>query len=79
MTDKTTRSEILTGGSVGGTIYAGLGGGISTSVSGEYMGEVLVFKYGVGTPQVGVGDDVAEETPEESVPVLIRYLLTEKK
>lgn len=78
LNDKKTRSEILTGGSVGGSIYTGLGGGISTAVSGDYMGEVFVFKYGVGTPQAGVGYDVAEERSEESVPVLIRYLLKEK-
>ena len=78
LNDKKTRSEILSGGSVGGTVYAGLGGGVSTPVSGEYLGKVLVFKYGVGTPQVGIGYDVAEETPEESVPISIRYLLRGK-
>lgn len=30
-------------------------------------------------PQVGGGWDVAEETSEERVPALIRYLLKEKK
>lgn len=79
LSNQKTRSKILAGGSIGGTIYAGLGGGVSTPISDEYMGEVLVFKYGIGTPQAGVGYDVAEETPEESVPVLIRYLLKEKK
>ena len=78
LNDEKTRSEILSGGSVGGTVYAGLGGGVSTPVSGEYLGKVLVFKYGVGTPQVGIGYDVAEETPEESVPISIRYLLRGK-
>ena len=73
------RSDILSGGSVGGTAYAGIGGGVSTPISGKYAGEVLVFKYGVGTPQVGGGWDVAEETSEERVPALIRYLLKEKK
>ena len=73
------RSDILSGGSVGGTAYAGIGGGVSTPISGKYAGDVLVFKYGVGTPQVGVGWDVAEETSEERVPALIRYLLKEKK
>ncbi len=79
LNDKKTRSDILSGGSIGGTAYAGIGGGVSTPVSGKYAGEVLVFKYGVGTPQVGGGWDVAEETSEESVPALIRYLLKEKK
>ena len=74
-----TRSDILSGGSIGGTAYAGIGGGISTPTSGKYAGEVLVFKYGVGTPQVGGGWDVAEATSEESVPALIRYLLKENK
>ena len=78
LNDEKTRSEILSGGSVGGTVYAGLGGGVSTPVSGEYLGKVLVSKYGVGTPQVGIGYDVAEETPEESVPISIRYLLRGK-
>ena len=78
LNDEKKRSEILSGGSVGGTVYAGLGGGVSTPVSGEYLGKVLVFKYGVGTPQVGIGCDVAEETPEESVPISIRYLLRGK-
>ena len=73
------RSDILSGGSVGGTAYAGIGGGVSTPISGKYTGDVLVFKYGVGTPQVGGGWDVAEETSEERVPALIRYLLKEKK
>ena len=73
------RSDILSGGSVGGTAYAGIGGGVSTPISGKYAGEVLVFKYGVGTPQVGGGWDVAEETSEERVPALIRYLLKENK
>ena len=73
------RSDILSGGSVGGTAYAGIGGGVSTPISGKYAGDVLVFKYGVGTPQVGGGWDVAEETSEERVPALIRYLLKEKK
>lgn len=50
----------------------------SIPVSGEYLGKVLVSKYGVGTPQVGIGCDVAEETPEESVPISIRYLLRGK-
>lgn len=50
----------------------------SIPVSGEYLGKVLVSKYGVGTPQVGIGYDVAEETPEESVPISIRYLLRGK-
>ncbi len=77
--NKKTRSDILSGGSIGGTAYAGIGGGISTPTSGKYAGEVLVFKYGVGTPQVGGGWDVAEETSEERVPALIRYLLKEKK
>ena len=77
--NKKTRSDILSGGSIGGTAYAGIGGGISTPISGKYAGEVLVFKYGVGTPQVGGGWDVAEETSEERVPALIRYLLKEKK
>ena len=77
--NKKTRSDILSGGSIGGTAYAGIGGGISTPTSGKYAGEVLVFKYGVGTPQVGGGWDVAEETSEEHVPALIRYLLKEKK
>jgi len=77
--NKKTRSDILSGGSIGGTAYAGIGGGISTPISGKYAGEVLVFKYGVGTPQVGGGWDVAEEASEERVPALIRYLLKEKK
>ncbi len=77
--NKKTRSDILSGGSIGGTAYAGIGGGISTPISGKYAGDVLVFKYGVGTPQVGGGWDVAEETSEERVPALIRYLLKEKK
>ena len=65
--------------SISSADYAGIGGGVSTLISGKYTGDVLVFKYGVGTPQVGGGWDVAEETSEERVPALIRYLLKEKK
>ena len=69
------RKDILSGGSIGVTGYAGVGGGVSTPVSGDFVGEVLIFKYGVGTPQVSAGYDVAEEAPEENIPVWIRYLL----
>ena len=73
--ERRIRNNILSGGSIGVTGYAGLGGGVSTPVSGDFVGEVLIFKYGVGTPQVSAGYDVAEEAPEENIPVWIRYLL----
>ena len=56
--DSQTRENILSGRSVGGSIYAGLGGGISTPYN-ELFGKVFVLKYGVGTPQVGDGFDFA--------------------
>ena len=56
--DSKTREDILSGRSVGGSIYAGLGGGISTPYN-ELFGKVFVLKYGVGTPQVGDGFDFA--------------------
>ena len=73
--DGKIRDNILSGGSIGATGYAGLGGGVSTPVSGDFVGEALILKYGVGTPQVSAGYDVAEEAPEENIPVWIRYLL----
>ena len=47
--------EILTGISVGLTAYAGVGGGLSAPVGGEYQGRAVILKRGFGSPQIGVG------------------------
>ena len=46
---------ILSGESVGITVYAGVGGGVSVPTDGDYAGKVLILKRGFGTPQVGIG------------------------
>ena len=73
------RHDIFTGSSVGVTAYAGIGGGISTPLASDYQGKVFLIKYGSGTPQIGASYDVADEIPEDDVPIWIRLLLKKEK
>lgn len=52
------------GNSVGGSIYLGLGGGVSTPL-GDTFGKIWVYKYGVGLPQVGVSVDHSDPVNDE--------------
>ena len=58
--DDATIINILRGESIGITVYAGVGGGLSTPVDSKYQGKVLILKRGFGTPQIGIGGGVTE-------------------
>ena len=47
------RKDILSGLSVGGTLYAGIGGGFMIPLESKYNGRVSVYVMGIGTPQAG--------------------------
>ena len=57
------REDIFSGRSIGGNVYIGFGVGGFTPINKQF-GTVWVLKYGVGTPQIGVGVD---ETISENV------------
>ena len=57
------REDIFSGRSIGGNVYIGFGAGGFTPINKQF-GTVWVLKYGVGTPQIGVGVD---ETISENV------------
>lgn len=61
---------ILSGESVGITVYAGVGGGVSVPTDGDYAGKVLILKRGFGTPQVGIGIGVTD---------LVEKIITRRK
>ena len=60
------REKLLTGGSIGGSIYIGIGGGISMPLS-EKFGKVWVYKYGIGLPQFGFAADYTFSLDDEEV------------
>nr|WP_302550262.1 hemagglutinin repeat-containing protein [uncultured Dialister sp.] len=62
--DSRNRENILSGNSVGGSVYLGLGGGVSTPL-GDTFGKIWVYKYGVGLPQVGVSVDHSDPVNDE--------------
>ena len=62
--DSRNRENILSGNSVGGSIYLGLGGGVSTPL-GDTFGKIWIYKYGVGLPQVGVSVDHSDPVNDE--------------
>ena len=57
------REDIFSGRSIGENVYIGFGVGGFTPINKQF-GTVWVLKYGVGTPQIGVGVD---ETISENV------------
>ncbi len=60
------REKLLTGRSIGGSIYIGIGGGISMPLS-EKFGKVWVYKYGIGLPQFGFAADYTFSLDNEEV------------
>ena len=60
------REKLLTGRSIGGSIYIGIGGGISMPLS-EKFGKVWVYKYGIGLPQFGFAADYTFSLDDEEV------------
>ena len=58
--DKNIIINILSGKSIGITAYAGIGGGVSVPIDGDYAGKVLILKRGFGTPQIGIGYGVTD-------------------
>ena len=59
LSDFKTRNNIISGNSVGGSAYIGIGGGVSTPISEMFM-KIWIYKYGVGLPQIGISGDHTE-------------------
>lgn len=59
LSDFETRNNIISGNSVGGSAYIGIGGGVSTPISEMFM-KIWIYKYGVGLPQIGISGDHTE-------------------
>ena len=59
LSDVKTRNNIISGNSVGGSAYIGIGGGVSTPISEMFM-KIWIYKYGVGLPQIGISGDHTE-------------------
>ena len=47
------------GSSIGGSIYIGLGGGVSTPID-QKIGKIWIYKYGIGLPQIGISGDYTD-------------------
>lgn len=54
------------GGSIGGSIYIGLGGGVSTPI-GQKIGKIWIYKYGIGLPQIGISGDYTDSLNDKEV------------
>ena len=59
-----TRKDILSGLSIGGTLYVGVGGGFMIPVQSKYKDRVRVYVMGIGTPQGG-GDAGKSQSLED--------------
>ena len=60
------RKDILSGLSVGGTLYAGIGGGFMIPLESKYNGRVSVYVMGIGTPQVGGDAGIAQNLKDRA-------------
>ncbi|MEE1473339.1 hypothetical protein [Dialister invisus] len=61
-----TRKDILSGLSIGGTLYVGVGGGFMIPVKSEYRDRVRVYVMGIGTPQGGVDAGKAQSLEDRA-------------
>ena len=61
-----TRKDILSGLSIGGTLYVGVGGGFMIPFDSEYRDRVRVYVMGIGTPQGGVDAGKAQSLEERA-------------
>ena len=60
------REKLLTGSSIGGSIYIGLGGGVSTPID-QKIGKIWIYKYGIGLPQIGISGDYTDSLNDKEV------------
>ena len=61
-----TRKDILSGLSIGGTLYVGVGGGFMVPLESKYNGRVNVYVMGIGTPQVGGDASIAQSLKDRA-------------
>ena len=61
-----TRKDILSGLSVGGALYTGVGVGFMIPVKSEYRDRVRVYVMGIGTPQVGGDASIAQSLKDRA-------------
>lgn len=61
-----TRKDILSGLSIGGTLYVGVGGGFMVPFDSEYKDRVRVYVMGIGTPQVGGDASIAQSLKDRA-------------
>ncbi|MFR1232082.1 hypothetical protein [Dialister invisus] len=61
-----TRKDILSGLSVGGALYTGVGVGVMIPVKSEYRDRVRVYVMGIGTPQVGGDASIAQSLKDRA-------------
>ncbi len=61
-----TRKDILSGLSIGGTLYVGVGGGFMVPFDSEYRDRVRVYVMGIGTPQGGVDASIAQSLKDRA-------------
>ena len=60
------RKDILSGLSIGGTLYVGVGGGFMIPFDSEYKDRVRVYVMGIGTPQGGVDAGIAQNLKDRA-------------
>ena len=60
------RKDILSGLSIGGTLYVGVGGGFMIPFDSEYRDRVRVYVMGIGTPQGGVDAGKAQSLEDRA-------------
>ena len=61
-----TRKDILSGLSIGGTLYVGVGGGFMVPFDSEYKDRVRVYVMGIGTPQAGGDAGIAQNLKDRA-------------
>ncbi|MFQ8789765.1 hemagglutinin repeat-containing protein [Dialister invisus] len=61
-----TRKDILSGLSIGGTLYVGVGGGFMVPFDSEYKDRVRVYVMGIGTPQGGGDASIAQSLKDRA-------------
>ena len=61
-----TRKDILSGLSIGGTLYVGVGGGFMVPFDSEYKDRVRVYVMGIGTPQAGGDASIAQSLKDRA-------------